>query len=44
MLVANPDVVRPDGNASPMPGRPARSHPSMASSRLAQRYRELGGS
>lgn len=31
MLVANPDVVRPDGNASPMPGR------------LAQRYRELGG-
>ena len=21
MLVANPDVVRPDGNASPMPGR-----------------------
>ncbi|CAK9042951.1 unnamed protein product [Durusdinium trenchii] len=31
MLVANPDVVRPDGNDSPMPGR------------LAQRYRELGG-
>eukprot|EP00435_Cladocopium_sp_Y103_P073224 s16_g42.t2 len=31
MLVANPDVVRPDGNSSPMPGR------------LAQRYRELGG-
>jgi len=31
MLVANPDVVRPDGNASPMPGR------------LAQRYQELGG-
>ncbi len=23
MLVANPDVVRPDGNASPMPGRSA---------------------
>ena len=25
MLVANPDVVRPDGNASPMPGRSADS-------------------
>eukprot|EP00439_Symbiodinium_sp_Y106_P016267 s3848_g2.t1 len=31
MLVANPDVVRPDGVASPMPGR------------LARRYKELGG-
>ncbi|CAJ1397042.1 unnamed protein product [Effrenium voratum] len=31
MLVANPDVVRPDGNSSPMPGR------------LAQRYSAFGG-
>ncbi|OLQ09422.1 hypothetical protein AK812_SmicGene6945 [Symbiodinium microadriaticum] len=29
--VANPDVIRPDGVASPMPGR------------LARRYKELGG-
>mmetsp|Transcript_18912 Transcript_18912/g.34171 ORF Transcript_18912/g.34171 Transcript_18912/m.34171 type:complete len:410 (-) Transcript_18912:119-1348(-) len=31
MLVANPDIVRPDGNNSPMPGR------------LARRYVQLGG-
>ena len=31
LLVANPDLLRPDGNDSPMPGQ------------LAARYREMGG-